>query len=268
MLAFSVRTATAADHGAYARLCPELGVDDPIATPARFAAEMAPTTLVAVGDSGPVLGYAFYQVMQSATYVRHVVTAPEARRSGIARALLRAVAERARAAGCESWCLNVEPRNAAARALYTSLGFELVYHSQVQRFAWARLEHHHPPLEEHAWLIDESDDAAVERAMRLEVGQLALARAAGGRVLMMLEDADQEVVGVAQFDPSFPGAYPFRVARPELALDLLHALRSHARPSDPWIQLCIEGQPEVAALLRDHGAEVRFDMMHLRGHLV
>ena len=266
MTAFSVRAATAADHAAYARLCPELGVDDPIATPERFAAEMAETTLVAVGEAGEALGYSFYQPMQSAAYVRHVVTAPEARRRGVARALLEAVATRARESGCESWCLNVEPRNAAARALYEGLGFELVYHSQVQRFAWALLEHHHPPLEEHAWLIDPSADEAVEKAMRLEAGQLALGRAAG-RVLMMLEDPDKEVVGMAQFDPAFPGAYPFRVARPELALDLLHALRSHARTGDPWLQLCIEGQPEVAALLRERGAEVRFDMMHLRGSL-
>ena len=112
-----------ADHPAFVRLFPELAVDDPILDQAKFEQELVPTMIVMEAGSGApepdrVIGYTYFQVMQGLTYVRHVVTAPEARRTGVGRSLMAAVAERARTAGCTSWCLNVMRGNRAARALY------------------------------------------------------------------------------------------------------------------------------------------------------
>ncbi len=56
-------------------------------------------------------------------YVSNMAVAPEWRGRGVGRALLRALAVAARAQGIPALFLHVEPGNAAARALYASLGF-------------------------------------------------------------------------------------------------------------------------------------------------
>jgi ribosomal protein S18 acetylase RimI-like enzyme len=95
----------------------------------RWAAEFLadPTHHLAVAlDSGVVVGFA------SAVHYNHpdkprelwideLGVAPEHRRQGIARGLLRALLERARSLGCtQAWVLT-EPENGAARALYASM---------------------------------------------------------------------------------------------------------------------------------------------------
>lgn len=55
--------------------------------------------------------------------IQGLVVAPEARGSGVARALLRAGAEHARAAGARRLTLRVLGHNAPARRLYESEGF-------------------------------------------------------------------------------------------------------------------------------------------------
>ena len=111
----------------------------------------------------------------------------------------------------------------------------------------------------------------VESAMRLMSGQLQAARTTGDRVLMMLEERAAsdlpEVAGVAAFDPLFPGAFPFAVARPELALVLLRALRPYARPDDTFIGLVVEDQPALVDALLAAGAEVRLKTFHMKGSL-
>jgi GNAT superfamily N-acetyltransferase len=58
--------------------------------------------------------------------VRDLFVDPGHRRTGVARALLQHAIDRARAAGALRLSLQTEPDNAAALALYTSLGFEPV----------------------------------------------------------------------------------------------------------------------------------------------
>src|SRR4051812_38673971 len=99
-----VRPATLADHAVFVRLFPELEVDDPILDEEKFAHQLLPTTLIAEVSGMPV-GYTYFQLLKDVAYVRHVVTAPEARRAGVGRALLGAVVERAHGAGCTTWCL-------------------------------------------------------------------------------------------------------------------------------------------------------------------
>jgi len=50
MTTVTIRAATAGDHGTFARLVPELGVDDPVPTPERFAGEMIRTVIIAERD--------------------------------------------------------------------------------------------------------------------------------------------------------------------------------------------------------------------------
>ena len=55
-----------------------------------------------------------------------IATAPAARRTGLGRALLRALLERAAALGAPSVLLEVRTDNAGAQALYRSAGFREV----------------------------------------------------------------------------------------------------------------------------------------------
>ncbi len=277
------RPACAADHAAFVRLFPELGVDDPILELGRFAEELVPTTLVMEVGTGPeprhIVGYAFFQIVKEVAHVRHLVTAPEARRSGIGRALMEAVASRARGAGCTTWCLNVKPDNTAALRLYGALGLKAAHRAHAMKIAWAIVDGAQLVVEGVlARPIEPRDDARVETATDLLAGQLAAARALGGRVLVALHE-DQHgageraaepgssIVGAAVFDPRFPGANPFRVARPELALVLLRALRSYADASHDAVRLVVEGRTDVAEALIAAGATRLLDILHMKGPL-
>ncbi|WBB59808.1 N-acetyltransferase [Streptomyces sp. WMMC500] len=87
--------------------------------------------LPAAGPAGParVVGYICVVPPSSLAVNGHVrqiqglVVAPEARGAGVARALLRAGAEHARAAGARRLTLRVLGHNAPARRLYESEGF-------------------------------------------------------------------------------------------------------------------------------------------------
>lgn len=269
-LAFGIRPAEPDDYAAFERLVPELAVDDPTPDRDRFVREIMPTTLIAdLGApprAGGVAGYAFFQIMKDVAYVRHLVTAPEARRTGVGRALLGSVAERARRAGCSSWCLNVKPNNAPAIALYRGVGMSPVFASRALKLAWSVVEA--APETNDARLVARefapSEDDEVEQAMGLVSGQLAISRSMQGRVLIGLFEG-RHVLGATVFDPGFPGAYPFRAARPELAFTLLRALRPRARPSDEVVHVVVEGQPEVADALVRAGAEVKVDIVRMQG---
>ena len=265
-----IREAAASDHGSFVRLFPELAVPDPILDEEQFTRTLVPTTLIAESlHDGSVAGYAYFQIMKGATYVRHLVTAPESRRTGVGRALLGAIAERARAAHCSTWCLNVKPDNAAAIALYSSLGMAPAHTSRALDMTWSAIDGAarpaHAPVT--AREIAPEHDARVERAMQLVDGQLVSTRSTSGRVLMMLEDEQDQVVGISIFHPDFPGAYPFRVARPELALTLLRALQPHARPGDASVGVVTENQPDVAGALLAAGATLKLDILHMKGAL-
>ncbi len=254
----NIRPAVAGDHATFVRLFPELGVDDPPWDQARFIEEMMPFTLIA-GDGG----YAYYVIFGQNLHVRQIVVAPEARRRGVGRALMNEMADIARRAGCTTWRLNVMVGNEAATKLYESVGMTRGFASFALRLNWSRV----PPSESgHARLIDRDDDERVEREMRFVPGRLATARATGRNVLVMLEDEDA-IVAAAVFDPRFPGASPFRAARPELAVALLGALRPHARPEDTFLNVTIEDQPNIAEALIALGARVRHEMVHMAGAL-
>ena len=266
-----VRPARPGDHAAFVALFPELHVDE--VTPAQDAwwAVMGPQTLVIEDDHANVVAYVYFQVLADTGYIRHVVVHPDHRGRGLGLRLLASVAERLRAAGCAAWCLNVKPDNAAAIALYHRVGMRTAHSSAAVRFTWDLVDRlPNCDLSLTTCPIDPADDAALERAMDLPSGQLANLRRVPTRIDLRLHDPTNPrdlALGLASFDPTFPGAFPFRVARPALARPLLAGMRTHALPDVDHVQIVIEGDEPLLALLVAHGARVHMSFLHLRGRL-
>jgi N-acetylglutamate synthase len=85
----------------------------------------APVGFVVARESDSPVGIGMFAVAEGWSGVFCMATAPAARRRGIATSILRAGARWAAAQGARNLYLQVEKDNAAARALYTGLGFEL-----------------------------------------------------------------------------------------------------------------------------------------------
>ena len=265
----AIRPATPADYSLFAKLFPDLGTGDPIPDRERWAKEIEPATLILEDETGKGAGFAFTEILKGVGYVRQIVLDPSQRRRGLGRALMLAVAKQLRAARCEVWCLNVKPDNAAGLALYQGLGMVPQYRSTALRFRWSLVAALPRAPDAVVRAVTPEDDVPLEQTLGLPAGQIALGRAQG-RVIRAVVDRAQgtEFAGVAVFNPSFPGAFPFRVTRPELASALLVELEPHALPEPPYMQVVVENDPELVRIMLDQGATVRLEVIHLRGAAV
>ncbi len=82
------------------------------------------TVLLATeGAEGPVAGFAIAWLVHDELHVLNVAVAPEARRRGVARAVLDELEGRGRAQGARVAMLEVRRGNAPAIALYRSRGY-------------------------------------------------------------------------------------------------------------------------------------------------
>jgi [ribosomal protein S18]-alanine N-acetyltransferase len=85
------------------------------------------TVLVATaGAEGPILGFAIVWTVHDELHVLNVAVSPEARRSGVARAVLDRVETLGRAQGARVAMLEVRRSNAPAIGLYRSTGYREV----------------------------------------------------------------------------------------------------------------------------------------------
>ncbi|MCK6447124.1 MAG: GNAT family N-acetyltransferase [Planctomycetes bacterium] len=264
------RAASDADHPLFARFFAELEVPEAPPHFERWRSVMQPTSFF-LERGGVAVGYAWYEVFGTDGYVRHVVADPAARRAGVGRALMRELASTFRAAGCTRWRLNVKSTNHAAIALYRRVGMAVEYPTSVSRLPWSALASLPRPAKTiEARELAPARDAAVERAFSLPKGRLASARTlAGARVLELVDhhDAANPKVGVACFDPAFPGCFPFKVAKQEFAHALLAALEPVSPRPPEWIQLVIEDDVPLAKLVVARGGEELFEVLHFSGPL-
>lgn len=271
--ALTVRAGAPSDYEVVAALFDELGTSDAFHTRERFAAEVVPDLVVAE-RGGAVVGYVYTQTLTTTGYVRHLATSPGARRTGVGRALLEVARERFVRAGCDAWCLNVKPDNVAARTLYEALGMRARYASSAVRFDWSLVEglpepSREPPRGVVTRPCEPADDDVVERSLGLPAGQLGSTRALPGRVLVLAEGlaAPGAPLGVACFNPAFPGMFPFRARELAHARALFEACRPLRDPALPHVQVVVEDDPALASALLARGAELRLEIVHYRGEL-
>jgi GNAT superfamily N-acetyltransferase len=265
---FSARPAVPADYDTYTRLFPELGVDDPIPGRERWEAELLPGTLILEEDGAPI-AYALVKLFGERGYVFNVVVDPARRGRGAGGAVMEAIAAWMRRGGGKRWELNVKVDNESAIRLYERCGFSRVYRSTVLSLPWDCV----PALPRESASavpvpVDAADDAALEAAFSVVPGRLADYRARRRTLLRLADPAEPGVhLGLASFDPAFPGAFPFAVARPTLAAVLLEGLRPHARPGDSKLNLVVERDAALAAVLGSAGGTVRLSMFHMEGEI-
>lgn len=90
----------------------------------ELARDVARCRVVRDAEDGPVLAYAIWWIVAGEQQLLTVATAPAARRRGLARALLLDMIAQGEAEGAPECFLEVRASNAAAIALYRTLGFE------------------------------------------------------------------------------------------------------------------------------------------------
>ena len=130
---FRVRPAAQADAAALVRLFDQLGYPTEeaiIRTQLGLFAEGNAHALVAEDEAGRLLGAATVAIHprlyspRASAQLTALVTDREARRHGVGRALTRAAAEVARAAGCEKLYVRTNRRRQESPDFYRSQGFQ------------------------------------------------------------------------------------------------------------------------------------------------
>lgn len=264
------RPAVPADYPLFTRLMAELRLPpgEPVPDLERWKAEWMSDTFF-VEREGETAGYAVVRLLLGTAYVFHLVTDPAHRGRGVGRELMDECAARARAAGCARWGLNVKVDNEVAIRLYQRCGMKIAHRSAAMRIPWTGVDRLEGEPGFSGRLADSTEDEALETAFQITRGRLSQARSTGRRVIRLLDPANPERawVGLACFDPSFPGAFPFAVARPSLARPLLDAVREHALPQYDHVRLVAEGDPALVDALTAVGGEVVLELFHLEGEV-
>jgi GNAT superfamily N-acetyltransferase len=261
-MGLTTRVATAADYSSFARLFPELRVDDPLPTADRFTLQMLPRVLL-LCEGDETVGYAFWQVYGPTAHVVQVVVDPRARGRGAGRALLDAVRAAVTREACTRWYLNVKRDNVPALRLYERCGFRPELEIWAMRITWAQVDALAGASNTVACTPMPDDDAAIAARFGLDRERLPLLRARLGTTLVALRE-EGSVVAFAAFDPAFPGAYPFRVARAELARPLLDACRIHAELARfDFVRVAVEGDASLKDVLCAVGAEISFALVQM-----
>jgi GNAT superfamily N-acetyltransferase len=267
-VAFTTRLATPDDYPIFARLFPELAVHDPLPAPEHFAQRMLPRVLLLL-DGETALGYAYWQRYDRTAHVVNVVIDPTARQRGAGLALMEALRAHVIEQGCERWYLNVKTDNTPALRLYNRCGLMLDHSIWALRLSWVQVDRlpgvSDGPVD--AFVTTTADDEALMVSFGLERDRIALWRARPTTHLVALRRGGT-LVGFTAFDPTFPGAHPFRVA----TLDLAHALLDACRAAIPlggydYLHVTVEKNMELRELLVAAGATVSFALVQLSAAL-
>jgi ribosomal-protein-alanine N-acetyltransferase len=118
----------ALERASYTHPWSESGLRQAIADPRRFRTLVLRDAAHRHDADLGLRGYCIAQQVADELHIHNVAVAPALRRRGLARRLLSQLLDEARAHGVRVALLEVRESNAAARALYESLGFDAVGH--------------------------------------------------------------------------------------------------------------------------------------------
>jgi GNAT superfamily N-acetyltransferase len=263
---WATRRATAADHAAVRRLFAELGVPDPPPEAEGFAQHWLPRVIVACDgacDGDEVVGYAHWRIYGGTAHVVNVVAASAARGRGVGGALMDAVRAAVRAEGCTRWYLNVKRDNAPALRLYARHGMAIERELWAMEIAWAQVDSLAGDREAAAYTPGPEEDAAIADRFALERDRLASLRARPGTKVIALREGGAPAA-YAAFEPQFPGAAVFCVARVALARPLFEGCRAHADLARfDFLRLVVDGARALAEALVAGGAKITFELRQM-----
>lgn len=249
------RRATAADYTTFARLFPELAVPDPLPSPEQFVERMVPR-IVIIEDDGGALGYGFSHLYGQTTHVVHVVAAKDARGRGVGAAIMKELRARAESEGCTRWFLNVKQENVPAIKLYERMGMSRESEGWTLRMPWKALDAlPDAQIEATAYTPDSAEDKELAKRFDLDLARIEALRQRPDVAVLALKD-DVGPKAFAAFDPTFPGIYPIRVAKPNLAKPLMKELLPLAKHD--YVNVWVEENRALKDLLISAGAALQF----------
>lgn len=260
-----VREARPEDHEAMVRLWAALETGQAPPEPARWQQLYMQHTLFVEGDGGELVGYGLFYAFADRGDIRQVSVVPSARRRGVGRTVMAAIAERLRAHGCREWRLEVREENAPAIALYRSIGMEVLHDIDILRFDRATVEAF--ALTRSGALdvteVDPKDDAKLEEWFDLGRGQLARYRESRPGVMWRIADR-----ALTLYSPDLlPGCglmFPFRAMDREHAAHLVAAAIAEGMPAE--LELLVVGTVAARAMERA-GARRTERLQEMRGSL-
>ena len=226
-----------------------------------WAAERLGGTTIAELDGAPA-GFLFAQSEGGDGYVRHVVVAPDARRRGVARALLDAFADQLRASGRSRWHLNVRPENTAAVALYRGLGMEIEHESVALDFTWSWVQDL-PGTRASAKAREPNPHELDALSGRFGIAPGVLARGLRSPASHLRVLGRDEPTALCTFDPTFPGCFPFRARSFDAAVALLRAIEPLA--TQGAMRVVVEDDASLHAAFVAAGAREHLRFVHMAG---
>ncbi len=265
LIPLRTRVGAPADYPSFVRLFHEIAPEDPAPDRERFETSLAAECLFAEQD-GVVAGFTHTERYSDQAYVHLVAVAPDFRRRAVGRSLMEAVRTDLRSAGIVRWKLHVREANAAAIALYEAVGMSRAGVSVGMRIRFVDLEKlpaSFDPLS--VAVVDEDRDAEVERALGIDLGRLARARARGRVVLALFRSGAP--VGIAVHHPLAASTFPMRVMKPDFVGALLKALEPHARQDKDYVELGLEDDAESERLLASVGGVVLHRALRYEGRV-
>jgi GNAT superfamily N-acetyltransferase len=255
------------DYSAFARLFLELGESEPPPSPEEWEKELMPVSLFHEGPEGP-LAYAVADVLRELGFVVQLVVDASARRQGLGRRMMEALAARFRERGAKRWGLNVKRDNTAAVTLYTSLGLRPRRESVTLRVSRAQVEAlPSGPAGLEVVPVVEAEWERLTAIFHLTPGKLArFATYASHRVLRLARAGEPEPLRLGMMDlRSREVLYPFFAATPGHARGLLEeALR---RAGTEVLRVVVTDDAPLAELLQGAGATVEMELLELQGPL-
>jgi len=256
---FSTRTASPADHAAFVRFFHTFDIPDEVPDLAWW--ERWCSHACFVEENGVSLGYGLAYELGSLGIVMHCAVDPSARRRGVGRAVMEALAMRLRDKQCTRWMLNVKERNAPAIALYRGLGLQVDHRLVSLSLSWDAVNAL-PQGTAACEAFDQAEDAAIEDAFAIDRGRLQLHRGLGDRVLLRAREGGT-TRGVISFEPAFPGAGLFRARSSADAQALLESVRPAARHDH--LRVVIENDDALSRALTAVGATPVSEMLRMSG---
>lgn len=261
----TARDATPDDYAAACELWRAFGADQPPPDRATWTERYLPHTLFFVDEHGERAGYALCVPYGPRGDIRHIMVTPAFRGRGIGRQLMAVVRDRLRAAGCTDWRLEVRDHNAAAVALYRSVGMD-VLHVLVTLRMTRDVAARFGASATGALAVREvamSEDAELEARYDLGRGQLSRARTVPSSILWRIDDAALAHYR-RQLAPGVSHLFPFRAATADHAATLVAAAAQFGM--EEQVELLVVGDAEAAPLVTA-GAQATERMLEMGGAL-